>query len=213
MQMVSNSGNEDDADSEDAPSLPFDARSTKTALILFSICWWIGFPLTGRLSGLPFQFGAVVFGSIILYRNWLLLHGHAARTTPKKATGLIFVPLFWFYWWFVAFAGLATDCNRYMEENRIAGPRLSRRLAIAVCLLAILWSGVLCWPLFHDVVPRFYFDADVPGSYAYLVLYVVAAIANMIAGFVFVLQQTRVILAILAHREKEAGAGQTEDIS
>ncbi len=61
-----------------------------------------------------------------------------ARATPAKAIGLLFVPLFNFYWAFQAIPGLATDLNRTLDELRIPGPRASRALGIAWCVCAIL---------------------------------------------------------------------------
>jgi hypothetical protein len=44
----------------------------------------------------------IIFRSIFLYRQWSLLQWHGARTTPGKAVGFGFIPLFCFYGWFVA---------------------------------------------------------------------------------------------------------------
>lgn len=51
-------------------------------------------------------------GLIALYRAWKVLQPGGARTTPGKAVGFLFIPLFNLYWVFVALYGWAQDWNR-----------------------------------------------------------------------------------------------------
>ena len=157
----------------------FTQEGVRTIFILFTVCWWVGYPLSFIVVGLPFLIAAIAFSCILMYRHWLLLQGHGARTTPGKAVGFGFIPVFWFYWWFVEYAGLARNNNRYMLENRIVGPDLSCDLAIAVCVVSILCCTI--------------------GLVHYLGL--VLAIPHAILGFMFVRQQRDCILAIMKHRE------------
>ena len=53
----------------------------------------------------------VVFGLRILHKLWSLIPTHKARTTPGKAVGFLFIPLFSLYWTFVATYGLARALN------------------------------------------------------------------------------------------------------
>src|SRR6266852_5492001 len=46
---------------------------------------------------------AVVLTMSLWYRMWSAIQDGHARTTPGKAVGLMFVPLFNVYWMFVAF--------------------------------------------------------------------------------------------------------------
>lgn len=170
-----------------APQVTFNEASVRKVFLLFTIFWWIGYPLMFLIVGLPLLVTAIVFGCILLYWNWSLLQGVGARTTPGKAVGFCFIPFFCFYWWFVAHAGLATDNNRYMDAAGIAGPRISRGLAIAICVL-----GIAAVPL-----------AFVPFAS------VVVAIPDMILSFIFAVQEKNVMLAILAHRQQAAVPAQT----
>ncbi len=68
------------------------------ALAVFSLC-----VVSFLLSGL--------FGCLILHKLWSLIPTHKAKTTPDKAVGFLFVPLFNFYWNFVAIHGLAKALN------------------------------------------------------------------------------------------------------
>ena len=53
----------------------------------------------------------IVFGLRILHKLWSLIPTHKARTTPGKAVGFLFIPLFSLYWTFVAFYCLARELN------------------------------------------------------------------------------------------------------
>ena len=53
----------------------------------------------------------LIFGLRILHKLWSLIPTHKARTTPGKAVGFLFIPLFSLYWTFVAFYCLAKALN------------------------------------------------------------------------------------------------------
>lgn len=125
-----------------------------------------------------------VFWCILLYRHWALLQGHGARTTPGEAIGFGFIPLFGFYWWFVAYAGLATDSNRYLKELGITSVRMSFGLAVTDCILSILLCTIGLFPVVGAVL----------------------TFPSMIVGFVLALQQRDCVLAILEHRTRNLEA-------
>jgi hypothetical protein len=160
----------------------FTRESVKTHFVLFTVFWWVGFPLIFVAIGIPLLIAAIVFFYIILYRLWWLLQGHGARTTPGKAVGFSFIPLFNFYWWFVAFAGLAKDNNAYMDKAGIQGARISHGLALALCILGII-GYIIGWIPYVGLV---------------------VAIPEIIIDFLFACQMKNGILAILDHREEDA---------
>lgn len=130
--------------------ISFTQSSIRTVFILFTVFWWVGYPLIFVYVGLPILIAAVVFDCIILYWHWTLLQGHGARTTPGKAVGFGFIPFFNFYWWFVSYAGLAQDNNRYMDEAAITGPRMSYGLAMPYVLSELFrpsFAGCPCLTL------------------------------------------------------------------
>jgi hypothetical protein len=96
--------------------------------------------------------------------------------------GFSFIPLFNFYWWFVAYAGLAKDNNAYMDKVGLQRPKMSHGLALSVCIVGIVGNTIGLIPYVGIVV----------------------AIPSMIIGFLFVLQQKNAILAIMDYREKGA---------
>jgi len=161
--------------------------SIRSQFILLAIFWWIGFPLSIIGSFIPpiEILGAMaivtttVFWCILLYRHWLVLQGHGARTTPGRAVGFGFIPIYCFYWWFVAYAGLATDTNRYLEEIGITHCRMSYRLAITDCVLSILLCTVGLIPVVGAIV----------------------LIPAMIVGYILIVQQRNCVLAILHYND------------
>jgi hypothetical protein len=168
----------------------FTQSSTRTIFTLFTVFWWIGYPLTVfvyllpplSIIGVPFLIAAIVFDCILWYRHWWLLQGHGARTTPGKAVGFSFIPFFCFYWWFVAYAGLATDNNAYMDKAGIRRAKMSYGLALSVCITGII-SSILGW------IP---------------IVNIIVEIPAMIIGFLFVLQMKNAILTIMDYRQTQA---------
>lgn len=159
--------------------------SVRSQFILLAVFWWIGYPLSIigsffppiEILGAMAMVATTVFWCILLYRHWLVLQGHGARTTPGRAVGFGFIPIYCFYWWFVAYAGLATDTNRYLEQIGITNCRMSRRMAITDCVLSIL----LCTVGFIPVVGA------------------IILIPTMIIGYILVVQQRNCVLAILQY--------------
>jgi hypothetical protein len=176
----------------------FTADSVQQQFIILAVSWWIGYPVSIvsefvpwlSVICLPALIVMTVFWCILLYRHWSLLQGHGARTTPGKAVGYGFIPFFCFYWWFVAYAGLATDNNRYLGQTGVTSRRMSFRLAVTNCILGILGCAVGWFPVVGAVL----------------------AVPCMIIGFILVLQQRDCVLAILQQRAKgrEAAAPASE---
>ena len=166
----------------------FTEDSVRNQFRVLAVTWWIGMTLgaIGSLSmeeefavigliGLIPLIVAVVLSCILLYRQWFLLQGHGARTTPGKAVGFGFIPFYCFYWWFVAYVGLAEDTNRHLENSGNTTTRMSYGLAMTYCILGIVGCTIGLLP--------------VVGSFTTLV--------SMIVGYVFLLHQRRCLLAML----------------
>lgn len=120
-------------------------------------------------------------GALILaFVNWLTLHHRLwkllppamAETTPAKAVGLFFVPLFNVYWCFVTFKGLATGANKTLAALGEREVHCSDGLALAfsiaqACalslgavvpilgLIAAIASYVLWIPWYADLAKAF----------------------------------------------------------
>ena len=85
---------------------------------------------------------AIVFGLRILHKLWSLIPIHKAKTTPGKAVGFLFIPLFNLYWNFVAIYGLAKALN--IETGRRSVSKVASFIYCCSFLLGPLWA-IMGW--------------------------------------------------------------------
>jgi predicted Ser/Thr protein kinase len=111
-----------------------------------------GFFSLGFLSLLALIPAYVVWG-LLHYRCWKTLPERYRATTPGRAVGLMFVPLFNFFWAFISFPKLARGFNAWRENLPELPTRDVRTLGIwkavlFVCFWTIAWipllGGVFC---------------------------------------------------------------------
>lgn len=76
------------------------------------------------------------------HRAWRTIQDSHARTTPGKAVGLMFVPLFNLYWAFVVIWGFAKDYNAFCVRRHLGNPphRLPAGYYLAV---VVMWLGIV----------------------------------------------------------------------
>jgi type II secretory pathway pseudopilin PulG len=86
---------------------------------------------------------ALIYWLIALYRSWCAVHGPGARTSPAKAVGFMFIPLFNYYWMFVAVRGLAVDANAFLQREGVNGRGISEGLSLTYCILYVLGLPLL----------------------------------------------------------------------
>lgn len=79
----------------------------------------------------------IIFGSILHYRCWNSLPAHLRSTTPGKAIGLYFVPIFNFFWIFVSYFNLA---KHYADWGRATGVPSNPQLPSLAILLGCVWD-------------------------------------------------------------------------
>ena len=79
---------------------------------------------------------------------WEEIPREVARTTPKRAAVYSFIPLFAYYWMFVAILGLYKDMNKTTEHNGL-GSRFDTTLIVAACI-GWLFLGII--PMLSGVV-------------------------------------------------------------
>ena len=84
----------------------------------------------------------IVAMCLFWHRAWRTIQDPHARTTPGKAIGLMFIPVFNFYWAFVLIWGFAKDYNAYCRRHAMESPprRLPSRFFLAV---VIMWIGLV----------------------------------------------------------------------
>jgi hypothetical protein len=101
------------------------------------------------MSSLLIVYGAAVMCAFI-YRMWAAIQDGHARTSPGRALGFLFIPIYQFYWVFQAFPGFAKDFNSYAARHSLTVSRLSPGLFTAyaiLCIVAMLpWLDVLLSP-------------------------------------------------------------------
>ena len=78
--------------------------------------WWICLLLIIPTLGLA-GIACVVLQLILLYKFWKLVPAAEAETTPGKAVGFLFIPLFNIYWSFVAWYSLAKHYDRFEDRE------------------------------------------------------------------------------------------------
>jgi hypothetical protein len=100
---------------------------------------------TGALIGLGLftllGCAAILYGAsiwyLLLYKAWAVIQDNNVSTTPEKAVGFVFIPLYNFYWIFKAWYGFARDYNRYIARNGLQAPKMNEGLFLAFCILFI----------------------------------------------------------------------------
>jgi hypothetical protein len=80
---------------------------------------------------------ATVLGCIIFHRTWAAIQDGHARTTPGKAVGFLFIPLFNLYWIFQALPGFAKDYNRFIARHDLGAPALSEPFFLTATILTL----------------------------------------------------------------------------
>jgi len=99
----------------------------------------------------PVAIPMIVFEFMLLYQLWKLIPLDIARTTPGKAVGFSFIPVFGFYWWFVAFWGLGKDMNMTLERLG-SWKQVNTGLGLAACILSVVDLVFFWLPLVSALV-------------------------------------------------------------
>jgi hypothetical protein len=106
--------------------------------------------IEGVLVGLGFLglLYASVINLIFIYKIWQAIADEYARTTPGKAIGFLFIPLFNLFWIFEVLWGFAKDCNNYIKSRSLAAKPLPEGMFLACSILVatsgIPYLGILC---------------------------------------------------------------------
>lgn len=92
----------------------------------------------------------VVIGlyATLLYRCWEFLQDGPARTSPGRAVGFLFLPVFNLYWNFEAIGGLAADVRAEASRRQVSAEWVSEGLALTYCVFCCSWPAayLMGWP-------------------------------------------------------------------
>jgi MFS family permease len=89
------------------------------------------------IAGLLCLYAAIVAVMMVIYKMWAAIEGPSVRTTPGKAVGFLFIPLFNLYWTFQAYWGWAKDYNKVISERQINAPLMPTGLAMTIAIIHI----------------------------------------------------------------------------
>ncbi|NQV24750.1 MAG: hypothetical protein HQ518_10305 [Rhodopirellula sp.] len=91
------------------------------------------------ISGAVLVFSLTVLGLVWLGRSWSAAPRQYRFTSPSRAVGLMFVPLFNFFWAFHAFPGLAKSLDwASREELEADEPTAGHNWAVATAILFVI---------------------------------------------------------------------------
>ncbi|MBN1592226.1 MAG: hypothetical protein JW941_03130 [Candidatus Coatesbacteria bacterium] len=104
---------------------------------LTSTAWKATLLLSFLVEAIP-----VAVGCMFIYSIWESIQGGRARTTPAKAVGYMFIPLFNIYWTFQVIWGFAEDYNRLIHSKGLPIKKLPENLFLAVPTLLFVPGAV-----------------------------------------------------------------------
>ena len=113
-------------------------------------CGAIGLAVALYMLGYLISLIGGIFQLVLLYRCWNSIQELPARSTPGKAVGFLFIPLFNLYWMFVAFYGLAQDMRLYCAQRAIpcaANPTFALITLILLLLPCVQIAIVVMFPM------------------------------------------------------------------
>jgi hypothetical protein len=105
---------------------PESLLKTQEARNLYDLTRWYKF------FGFPFIF------FFFIYKGWEAVPENSRGLKPWKALGQLLIPLFNFYWVFVAIKDLPKELNAYIQKNNIQTPLLNESMALWISILVVL---------------------------------------------------------------------------
>jgi hypothetical protein len=136
-------------------SLPFYLGSFFAAFagppVILFVASRFEFPTAAVVAALVVGLYGAVVTFVLLYKAWDSIQDRFVRTTPGRAVGFLFIPLFNVYWVFEAVWGFAKDYNRLLQRRSLDLDPLPEGLFLAFCILVVLsfllrgagWIGLI----------------------------------------------------------------------
>ncbi len=99
---------------------------------------WLAASISVSGAAILLGLSAVVVWLVIIYQGWKAIPPECAETTPGRAAGLLCIPMFNWYWNFVAIAGLSKALNAQLQRDGIRTAPVSEALCKTYCVLRTL---------------------------------------------------------------------------
>jgi len=109
------------------------------SVVLFFAAVWLGLSYDHVLfiGILPLIIMNVI-GMVFHYKAWKAIQDGYASTSPGKAVGFLYIPVYNLYWLFRTLNGFAKDVNEYIARHEIETKDLPEGLYFLQCILIIL---------------------------------------------------------------------------
>lgn len=105
------------------------------------------FEMLAIFSGaIAFLFGiaSIILFLMLLYQMWKAIQDGYVQVSPPSAVGLLLVPVFNFFWIFIAIFGLARESNLFIQRHGYVARPAPVGLALATCIcLLIPWVNLV----------------------------------------------------------------------
>lgn len=99
--------------------------------------------VTVTLGALLSWLFAVIVMIVLIYCMWKAIQDGHARTSPGKAIGLLFIPVFNLYWLFQICWGFSRDYNRFVSRHSLPASKLPEGLFLASNITFVLFWFIL----------------------------------------------------------------------
>jgi hypothetical protein len=113
----------------------------------------------------------MVMSSILLHKLWNIIQSDCSRTTPAKAVGFMFIPIFSLYWAFQAYWGWTKDYNSYIEKNNIDVAKMPEKITLWTCIMMVMsfLPGIKVFASLAFIVGAIYFTSKAINGFNALV--------------------------------------------
>jgi hypothetical protein len=133
------------------------------------------------VPGLVGSLYAGIVALIFYYKIWESIQDGHARTSPGKAIGFLFIPLFQFYWIFQVIWGFSKDYNTYVDRHGVNTKKLPEGLFLAFSILPFaLWGIYLAFSIlaFTTWIP--FLNTLINVVYSFVFMMVVATVCDAV---------------------------------
>jgi hypothetical protein len=120
--------------------IPFAINAQNSDNVMTDVVMFVGTILILIILMIAVGIYCTVIQMILIYKAWQAIQDGHQRTTPGKAVGFQFIPLFNYYWIFQAIWGFSKDFNAYNERYGLGLKKLKEGLFLTNPILTLTTS-------------------------------------------------------------------------